>query len=180
MSRRSDQLFAMLGPEKEIALEFFATFSRFEHAIKYSKLCEDVRDNANAKADWDKYASGLPQEVKARIQGEANRYLLDKPPKKQIMKQGKVGWTSADRGHREITMWIFDLINIVRNNLFHGGKYRDSEDSEDNPNPTRDTDLVNACLSILSICLEVENTVTDAFYSGLDRDYMETKSKFNH
>jgi hypothetical protein len=168
MSPISDRIFENLGPNKEIALEFLVTFSRFEHALKYSGLCKDMNDGARAKADWGKYTSELSRDAKAKIEVEAKKFLLGQPPKIQIMKQGKVSWQPADRDNRDIIVWIFDLINIVRNNLFHGGKYRESVDSEDHPNSTRDTDLVKACLSILSICLEEENTVTKAFYSGLD------------
>lgn len=167
MSLRSDRIFEELGPEKEIALEFFATFSRFEHALKHSGLCRNENDGENAKASWDKYARRLHQEVKRRIEEEANHYLLVQPPKIQIMKSGKVGWKAAERSGSDTTRWIFNLINIVRNNLFHGGKYRDPEDGEDNPDPEREKKLVEACLSILNICLETEDNVTEAFYSGL-------------
>ena len=166
MSLISNRLFEELGPEKETALEFFAIFSRFEQALKYAGFCENTNDGAKAKADWGKYAEDLPQEVKEKIRVEADHYLLHNPPKIQTMKQGAISWQSAECNGRDTTMWIFDIINIVRNNLFHGGKYKNVR-LEDIPDHTRETSLVRYCLNILYICLKVKNIVTEKFFRGL-------------
>ena len=63
----------------------------------------------------------------------------------------------------EEIVWIFKPIRAVRNNLFHGGKYSGQIviDRE------RDEKLLQSCLKVLLICLELDDDVTKAFYSEL-------------
>jgi len=163
MSQISDRIFERLGPDKEIALEFFAVFSRFECALKCSEYVKG--NNQRAEPDWDEYAKHLEKdsELKKEI-NEAAKYILDKPPQKQIIKSRMVQWDKAHNSESGILL-IFKLIGRVRNNLFHGGKYK----GQYTINNKRDEELVKTCLTILYICLkDKESSVTKAFESELD------------
>jgi hypothetical protein len=125
MSEVSEQIFKLFGPNKDMALEFFAVFSRFECPLKCVK---DTRcgDDKNIKADWGKYALMLTNGKTTENIEKAAKYLLDCPPGKQEIKgDGTLGWTEKTEkvGKHTKIIWIFDMINIVRNNLLHGGKY---------------------------------------------------------
>jgi hypothetical protein len=170
MSEISNQIFETLGPDKEIALEFFAVFSRFECALK---CCGYVtgREGKEAKPDWDKYADDLEKDskLKKEIEEEAAKYILVEKPKKQIKKGKKLDWD--DKADESGLKLIFILIRRVRNNLFHGGKYKCQISPYDK---RRDEKLIRTCLIILYICLtDREKPVTKTFKRELsltDRD----------
>lgn len=161
----SEKIFVALGPEKELVVEFFAVFSRFEYALKRAQFLEPGK---NVSASWDKFAKSLEsnRDIITTITKNAD-YLLGKPPKKQICKDNKIGWELPERRPKPFDSdiyWIFDLIRIVRNNLFHGGKYPDNEWPID---PVRDTQLVKSSLAVLKACLKLERDVRTYFYEGL-------------
>jgi hypothetical protein len=165
-SLQSEKIFAAIGPEKELAVEFFAVFSRFEYALKRAQC---LKPGQNVSADWDKFVEKrlkLDPDIVATIIKNAD-YLLKKPPKKQICKGKKIGWELPNKRPKPFDSdiyWIFDLIRIVRNNLFHGGKYPDNEWPID---PVRDTQLVKSSLAVLKACLKLEGDVKTYFYEGL-------------
>jgi hypothetical protein len=54
---------------------------------------------------------------------ESSEYLRRNPPRKQVLRQGRLAWSdSRDTSLSEIEQLLVD-IRRVRNNLFHGGKF---------------------------------------------------------
>lgn len=115
---------------KEEVVEFFYDFSRFEFSLKESGF---LQNRENAFPDWDKFVSyykgeyTIPSEYIEHI-----NFLLENPPKKQITKlndEGKrvVDWKNFNVNENAPKLkTLVDIVKIVRNNLFHGGKYGDS------------------------------------------------------
>jgi hypothetical protein len=78
-------------------------------------------------ASWGKFSSQyhpthLPSEIPAL--SEAWSYFVANPPRKQLLKDGVLDWSDPwhRKGEPELT-WLCDVLKVVRNNLFHGGKF---------------------------------------------------------
>ena len=156
---RSCQILLELPPPETI--EFFVVFSRFEYALKCSGHLTNGKGN-EAKADWDKFADrlGKPFLNHIRRSNHADK-LLEKPPKKQVMRDGKVEWkevtpikTAAD---------LFCAIRRVRNNLFHGGKYSTGPVEE----IARNKELLSSARWVLIQALEESPKVRTVFCEPL-------------
>ena len=112
------------------AAKFFATFARFEFALKDQNLF--LVDNRGAvRADWDRFAGQLPPEFFASIvaSGRADT-LLNEPPKKQTIVAGSLDF--IEQNEPQNTLELLVAIRRMRNNLFHGGKSGDPEGKERN------------------------------------------------
>lgn len=126
---------------------FFWKFSVLECALKTGGFLESYR--GYAKPDWDKFA----EKVDGRFEGitvagfkEACKKLELKPPKRQIVRENRLGWKKTNRKKgQSYESFIIDLVKTVRNNLFHGGKYPDGPVEE----ISRDSELIDAALIVL-------------------------------
>lgn len=137
-----------------LALQFFVYFARFEYAMKCSGYLKS--SNGFAEADWDKLGNYLHDNNfnRARtseLQTSIN-YLTSNPPRKQVVKNGLLDWGKpVEQADLErFSRYILRIVCIVRNNLFHGGKF---------PLPTgliaessRDRELLQHCLVVLVEC----------------------------
>ena len=146
-----------------LALELFLTFARFEYALKAAGFCERRRDD-RASADWTTFAqsvSDLLNNPPAPDLQEAIKYIVDEPPKKQIIRDGTLGWRDGlpptQPGNQADLVLV--LVRRVRNNLFHGGKF-----SHHWFDPERSELLLKHSLTILLGCLAASPEVHAAFY----------------
>jgi len=126
----------------ETAIEFFVAFARFEYALKSSGYIrrgywfaeQREKDGENSdyyhtSPDWFWYCKELQRYYKNRISvlqtPEAKR-LFDLPPKVQALKvvnERNDILTFHPDGRKGQNLWrLLQLVNQVRNNLFHGGK----------------------------------------------------------
>jgi hypothetical protein len=159
-----DRIIRNLGPDKQLAFDFFVVFSRFEYTLK---LTPCRKCNGRAEADWNKFASFLqeshPDKVVEII--KIADYLLKNPPQKQICKDNVLDWEIPKRNRSEPNnydiFYVFDYINIVRNNLFHGGKYPYYARPA---NPQRENQLVEISLRVLCAGLESDSDIEKIFY----------------
>ena len=153
-----------LAPNADLVFRFFAFFSRFECALKRSGFLREI--NTRAEPDWDKYANSLRENF-ANVDNQAFQdavtFMLDAPPKRQVvLRNNALSWADTPMGqgeHRE--GYVLRLVRVVRNNLFHGGKY---------PIPigpledmARNDALLNAGIAVLSQCLSLSDPVRAAF-----------------
>lgn len=60
--------------------------------------------------------------------------------------------------------WLLTIVKIVRNNLFHGGKYPYTP----LPEPARDTQLLESSRIVLETCAQWDDKVRRYFNSDLD------------
>jgi hypothetical protein len=59
--------------------------------------------------------------------------------------------------------YLLRLVRDVRNNLFHGGKYPESQGGPIDGNTLRNKRLLQACLTILDTCRSLDAKVGDLF-----------------
>ena len=115
-----------LAPNADLVFLFFAFFSRFECALKRPGFLRET--NGRAEPDWDNYANSLRDrfaDVDDQAFQDAVAFLVKAPPQRQVVDNNNtLGWEDTPQGqgeHRE--GYVLRLLRIVRNNLFHGGKY---------------------------------------------------------
>lgn len=87
-------------------------------------------------------------------------YILDHPPKKQIIADGVLTWSvsAPDTDLRSDRVLIY--VRRVRNNLFHGGKFNGRWFE-----PERSELLLRHSLTILRTCLDASADVRQACHS---------------
>lgn len=138
-----------LPPEalSENVCKFFWKFSVFECTLKTRGFLKGSEDYA--QPDWDKFTKEIDGRFKEiRVTGfeEACRKLESKPPKRQMVKESRLGWREIKRKEgQSYDSYIIALVKTVRNNLFHGGKYPDGPVEE----IERDNELIDAALVVL-------------------------------
>lgn len=147
---------------EQLLLEFFLNFSRFEHALKSSGYFQRINPNRrrrlgspDAKPDWDRFAASLRNVFQIDRSEElrnACNYILDTPPRKQVIINNSVAWETPVRPQHESDVeFLLRMVKSVRNNLFHGGKHN-IELHED----TQRTELLlRNGIVILRECLEL-------------------------
>ena len=148
----------------ELVYQFFACFSRFECALKRSGFLKVSKTNG-AEPHWNKYAKSLHGRFK-NVAGQdfkdAVAFLLDEPPQRQVVDvvNGEKTLTWAKTSvKRKDEKNVLSLVSVVRNNLFHGGKYSTGLLEE----PARNEDLLKATITILHHCLPLNKKVHLAF-----------------
>lgn len=157
----SEKIIDALLIDRALALRFLATFSRFEYSLKRSNF---LKSGVRAEPDWDGYANTLRgqfESVQDSSFREATAFLLKEPPKTQIVSSQGLDWQNTTRGdgqHDE--RYILRLVQTVRNNLFHGGKYplKPVEDVG------RNKKLLEASIIVLDQCLKLSQDLRDVFY----------------
>jgi hypothetical protein len=144
---------------EKLILEFFLLFSKLEYALKMAGF---NKGNGNAEANWNAFAESISDKFNRNNNAELTKgvdYILKNPPNKQIIKNGILEWSSTQPNSKSETDLLLQYICRVRNNLFHGGKYKGSLLE----NPDRSEQLLTSCVTILTYCLELSPNVKEAF-----------------
>lgn len=164
MRENSIQVLSNSADDRELVLDFFCVFSRFEYALKQAKFLQ--RLNGIAEASWDLYANSIFGRFKSEgnAQFVAARQVLEvEPPKRHIVIDGKLDWRPSKREHGESEeRYVLRLVETVRNNLFHGGKFPGRSDS----GTDRNRELICASLRVLEFCLSLNHRVGEYFVEG--------------
>lgn len=145
--------------DPKIAKEFFFKFARFEYALK---VCGYHNENGDVRIDWNGFARALTGVFEEPLSPELKRaieYYSDHPPKKQVVRNGKIQWQDAPLTDNETSQRILTYVRRVRNNLFHGGKFK-GEHLED---PERSDDLMRHGLVVLDACLSYDDNLRNAY-----------------
>lgn len=160
----SEELLSILGIDKNLVIEFFIFFSRFEYALKKAGYIDG--NSKRVWANWEEFANEIEKFFDAKKNEEleeAVNYLLTNPPRKQILKDGKLSWKDNKQSKKESdTEYLLRLVRTVRNNLFHGGKFPEllTYDHE------RDEKLLLSSLVLLNKCLELKQNLKNHFFEG--------------
>ena len=149
-------------------LEFFATFSRFECALKRARY---VKKGAYGSAipDWDSFANKASVQLAALTDSaftDAKLYLNSAPPQKQtfIESDRSMKWSpNTKRSGESEEQYLLRLVRDVRNNLFHGGKYPGPDGGRVDDTALRNRQLLQACLAILDNCRRLDTNVEHFF-----------------
>jgi hypothetical protein len=154
--------------DRQLAWHFFVFFSRFEYALKRHPKYLNAKKTV-AEADWESFATDHAARFEANGTQEliaAVEYFRTSPPKKQIQVNQKLGWSEPIRFDEDgyLLPWLLRVVRIVRNNLFHGGKFQGFRVSE----PSRDQTLILNAIIILGACLELDPEVQGKFLEGIE------------
>ncbi|MBC3789374.1 hypothetical protein [Spirosoma utsteinense] len=108
-----------------LMLDFFIIFSRFECALKTSNFSSGDADKVSA--NWDTFIASIRntfnKEKNAQLR-QAVDYLVQHPPRIQMINNGQLGWRDRNFNLNEPEINKLSLsIRDIRNNLFHGGKF---------------------------------------------------------
>lgn len=146
---------------KELVLDFYLTFSRFEYALKNSGF---ARGNENfVEPNWNEFALSLKDKFNKnanKILLEEASYFLEEPPLQQVLLRDGLAWSGGIMpDHLSEIEKLLRLVNRVRNNLFHGGKHS----MEDFEQKERTEHLLKCCLIILEECLKLALDVKTKF-----------------
>ena len=137
-----NKVYRRIDFDRALVFKFFTVFSLFEYALKQAGF---LMNRDDAQANWEEFASKIhlqfdPQATPALA--NAVQYMLTHPVMKQAVDNGAIYFIPRQRPpNMNDTVWLSVLIRGVRNNLFHGGKFR-----YDRP---RDPDLIKNSLIIL-------------------------------
>jgi hypothetical protein len=154
-----------IADDPDLVFRYFAVFSRFEYALKRSGFL--TATNGAAQAHWDRYADSLKgrfASVRDPQFQQAIASLQQKPPRKQVVDQstGDLDWADSIQDRSESDeKFLLRLARVIRNNLFHGGKF---------PIPTgpvgddaRNREMIKAGIVVLTECLSLSPNVKQAF-----------------
>ena len=152
--------------DRKLAWQFFFMFSRFEYALKRQKYVRD--DRKDAQAAWKRFANDYAKSFAIDDDPQLQRaisYIKESPPKKQIHENRELGWAEPRLyASGPLLPWLLDQIQIVRNNLFHGGKFPHTAVSD----PSRDRQLIASALIVLGHVLKLNHEIENRFYEGID------------
>jgi hypothetical protein len=152
----------LLGVSKDLATEFVGVFARFEYALKVTGFVSG--GPRRAKADWESFGQSVAVRFDRHASQELNEavdYLLLQPPGVEALQGATVGFVAPqfEVGASELKI-LLCCVRIVRNNLFHGGKFWPQDPRR---HPDRDRKLVEAGLRILDAALPLDPRVDAAF-----------------
>ncbi len=136
----------------ELLLYFFVVFSRFEYALKQHGFVKTGR-GGEAQPNWDKLTSMLKTESEATIAPilKLGQYMLDRPPKKQVLRNGALEWEDVAPPRKKDLEFLIQGVKRVRNNLFHGGKFS----TIDIYMESRNERLIQCSLNVLMAILQL-------------------------
>lgn len=127
-----------------LIINFFIYFSRFEYAMKRSSYGKLKWNLQYWDADWHKLSQELlSNKIFSNFTRNNVSEIVLSPPKR-MDSQNNFETNSSSRN-------IIDSVKIVRNNLFHGGKFHwwpNEIESE------RNIKLINESLAILKLIIE--------------------------
>lgn len=146
----ADPVIESLRIPRELLLEFFVSFSRFEYALKAAGFRKDPPDDADVS--WDKFENWLdtlqPAELTPVLR--AGQYLLENPPKKLVVRGGVPDWEVPGRDGQSDMRFLLQGLSRARNNLFHGGKWLTAPEPRD-----RNKRVISICAKVLTALLDM-------------------------
>ncbi|ENK2095324.1 hypothetical protein [Vibrio campbellii] len=156
-----DNLFRHLHVEPELAIKFIATFSRFEYALKSTNYAKGGA--SYVQPAWSRFATEInasfialnDEDLKSSV-----AYLQENPPNVQARENGQLTFVPLEINSNNLpAQQIIEMVATVRNNLFHGGKYCPEGENDEG----RNTKLIEASLTILEACYQLDPEVKSSF-----------------
>ena len=140
-------------PDRKLVEGFFAAFATAEFELK--RLGFIRRGTEDAQADWDAFASAIERRFRVghpRTLARAWRALTAFPPRKQVVRDGRLGWKSTSRpSGTSDAAWGLLLVRRIRNNLFHGSKFLLGGSEQF----SRDREFVSAAHTVLEVAMQL-------------------------
>jgi len=140
-----DEVYNRVNFERYLVYKFFTVFSLFEYALKRAGFAYIRGVNGDVFPDWSSFSKSIEEDFVPNATpelAEAVNYMLEEPVMRQVLRDDSLSFMQRQRpGNIGDTEWFSFLIRGVRNNLFHGGKFR--------YHPERDNQLIQSSLIIL-------------------------------
>ena len=159
--RKMDNLIKQLQMPKELAFRFFAVFSIFEFALKAGGFI--FGNERRVDAAWDKFANEIQEtlvSIKNTELDEAKKYLFESPPRKQVLKDGRLVFINQTIDtNQKSTQQLLLMVRTVRNNRLPGGKYLPLGEREKGRNEL----LVKHSITVLLACSKIKKDVFSNF-----------------
>ena len=130
-----------LSIDKDTVLEFFFLFSRMEYALKRA----GYHHRTKYQAKWDDFIKETGDGTKEYK--DAKEFILATKLKKQTINGNReVVWEELTIEVQNDNKSLNDCIQVIRNNLFHGGKYMDGPVADYSRNQT----LIKNAITVLN------------------------------
>lgn len=151
---------------KELIIEFFITFSRFECALKVSGFANGGAEKV--QANWETFAAVIRHDfdisAKSKSVLDALDYLTQHPPRIQNFSNGVLGWRDrVFEPDQPVINKICLSIKDIRNNLFHGGKFNGNYQED----VSRNYILLKSAIEILNHWLQLNQTVKQNYLESI-------------
>lgn len=149
--------------DRDIVFGYMVVYSRFEYSLKRSGYVR--RDGNSVSANWERYIKDIERtfgtESSTQVK-EAIDYLLNHPPQSQVLsdQQQLTFQSHSSTLNGSIPLRLYHCARIVRNNLFHGGKYPSNPVSD----VARDRMLLLHCHTVLEHFLYCNQELGSFFY----------------
>ncbi len=140
-------------------IDFFLVFQRFEYSLKrHPRFLMHKNRGDKAEASWDAFGNALGNDFFKRILDDnLAKEIFRLPPGKELVgENGELVF--GDRQMPTTSCQLFGALRIIRNNLFHGGKF---EVTDRNEKLIRDA--MNVLNEALLCCDEVRTTFLDYY-----------------
>ncbi|MXN92849.1 hypothetical protein GR160_16600 [Flavobacterium sp. Sd200] len=153
--------------DAKLVFDFFIVFSRFEYSLKRSGFV--ISPRGHAEPDWGKFIKSVENQFNYCLSQktdllEAAKYIENAPPKQQIVAGNELEWKDTSFNSRfSFAKNLSFFIRIIRNNLFHGGKFPGRFEKD----VARDHQLLTNALIILNCWIELNPDVCTNFMSKI-------------
>lgn len=154
----------LLIEDERLVFTFFVVYSRFEYSLKKLGYVQERENGLEIQAECfiaeirDEFDPERTDELE-----DAVSYLLDRPTDIQTLNEnGNLDFEehpSTEEGH-PVALRVYHSIRIARNNLFHGGKFKDGEVQD----PGRDEDLLRSSLAVLKEFIRLNSRLQNTFW----------------
>lgn len=155
---------AFVEESRDLIHKFFISFSKAEFALKENGFI----NNNNATPNWDTFANSITDIYNWEGSNElkiAHNYLLNNPPKKQVVSNGELIWETVNQdANRPRILKLKDAVKNTRNNLFHGGKFQGVME----PEVSRNSILINSSLIVLNEFMRCNENVKNSFTKAIE------------
>jgi hypothetical protein len=145
------------GLPEGLILHFFATFARFEYALKRCRYLKKTGKGQPAEVSYEKLAQDLPANfLQSVLDAERAKCLMGDPPRSLVVTDYGIGFGPQPEAVQD-TAELLRYLWRVRNNLFHGGKSLPG--SRD-----RDQQLMVDVLDVIEMIMDEKQEISHVFH----------------
>lgn len=125
-------------------------------------------NDGDAKPNWDGFASHVNAQFPVNDDqvAAAVAFYSAAPPRRQVRFNGALDWSAPEArvGNEPVLIWLLRAIRVVRNNLFHGGKFPQFIFND----PSRNGALLRHAIVILAAALTLDARVNAMFFEAIN------------
>lgn len=152
----TDELLNGLPPDE--TLRFFATFARFEFAMKQCGYLRLTEHGTVAEACRERLGADLPADFFNSVRdARIATTLVEQPPKNLHVQDDAQPQFGTQAPPLTTTRQLLNAVWRVRNNLFHGNKMYPADRE-------RDAALMNDALAVIDAIMQRKESLSSAFH----------------